>query len=259
MSNLVTLTVPNTPRALECAAAFFNAMQGAAELDEEPSLVKPCTCATRETAVLDAMAAPYGVSTTAVDDHLAPDTTETVAPAPPTETVAPAPPTETVAPAPPMATVEVDSESIPWDGRIHTSSKKFRKSDNTWKLKPGIDAQLVKQVKAELLAAVTTAKTPEDMVAAVTAAEEAYTAPNPFAATAAVETETVVAPPAPVELTAAKPVITNFVELNMAIKEADLDQATVQAAVTAVGLDNYMLLAAQPAKSIEVANILFPS
>ena len=46
--------------------------------------------------------------------------------------------------------VDVDSEGLPWDGRIHSSNKKKLAKDDTWQLRRGIDADIVEQVKAEL-------------------------------------------------------------------------------------------------------------
>lgn len=46
--------------------------------------------------------------------------------------------------------VDVDSEGLPWDGRIHSSNKKKLAKDDTWQLRRGIDAAIVEQVKAEL-------------------------------------------------------------------------------------------------------------
>lgn len=54
-----------------------------------------------------------------------------------------------VAPATPSA--ELDSAGIPWDGRIHASSK-AKVADNTWRLKRGVDKDLVASVTAELKA-----------------------------------------------------------------------------------------------------------
>ena len=51
-----------------------------------------------------------------------------------------------------VAGVKVDGEGLPWDKRIHASTKTFRQSDNTWKLLKGIDPALVASVKAELRA-----------------------------------------------------------------------------------------------------------
>ena len=49
-----------------------------------------------------------------------------------------------------VTNVPVDSEGLPWDGRIHSSSKEKLVKDSTWKLKRGVDKALVEQVKAEL-------------------------------------------------------------------------------------------------------------
>lgn len=49
-----------------------------------------------------------------------------------------------------VSDVELDSEGLPWDGRIHSSSKAKLAKDNTWKLKRGLDVALVEQVKGEL-------------------------------------------------------------------------------------------------------------
>lgn len=46
--------------------------------------------------------------------------------------------------------VDVDSEGLPWDGRIHSSNKKKITKDDTWQLRRGIDSAVVEQVKAEL-------------------------------------------------------------------------------------------------------------
>ena len=49
------------------------------------------------------------------------------------------------------STVDLDTEGIPWDNRIHTNAKtKIRAG--TWKLKRSIDVAEVEKVKAELLA-----------------------------------------------------------------------------------------------------------
>jgi len=68
-------------------------------------------------------------------------------PAPPVAVI-PTPP-----PAPTATGIQLDSEGLPWDQRIHAGSKTFRQSDNTWKLLKGVDKGLVEQVKAELRSA----------------------------------------------------------------------------------------------------------
>lgn len=56
---------------------------------------------------------------------------------------------ESAVPIAPLAGVAVDSEGIPWDGRIHASTKTHTKK-GLWTLKRGVDENLVNQVKAEL-------------------------------------------------------------------------------------------------------------
>ena len=64
--------------------------------------------------------------------------------------VPPAPPLDDDSswPAPPGGTT-LDADGIPWDNRIHAASKTQCK-DGTWKLRPGVDKDLVAQVKAQL-------------------------------------------------------------------------------------------------------------
>lgn len=49
----------------------------------------------------------------------------------------------------PTTRIGLDSRNIPWDERVHSSSKAFNK-DGTWRLKRGVDDALVKAVEADL-------------------------------------------------------------------------------------------------------------
>jgi hypothetical protein len=64
------------------------------------------------------------------------------------------PPAPPAAPAPPavvpVSGVKLDAEGLPWDRRIHASTKTMRQSDGTWKLIRGVADSLVTKVKAEL-------------------------------------------------------------------------------------------------------------
>lgn len=100
--------------------------------------------------------------------------------------------------------VPVDSEGLPWDGRIHSSSKEKLVKDSTWKLKRGVDKALVEQVKAELRGV---------MAIPTTAPVTETHGSHPL-----------VAAPAP---TAGS--ITTFAQLMAAITAAKIDQATVAA------------------------------
>lgn len=54
-------------------------------------------------------------------------------------------------PAPQAGQLEFDSAGIPWDERIHASTKATNK-DGSWRNKKGVDKELVKQVTDELRA-----------------------------------------------------------------------------------------------------------
>lgn len=107
--------------------------------------------------------------------------------------------------------VPVDSEGLPWDGRIHSSSKEKLVKDSTWKLKRGVDKTLVEQVKAELRGVMAIPP-----AAPVTETHGLHPNPTP-----------VVAAPAPTAPAAGS--ITTFAQLMAAITAAKIDQATVAA------------------------------
>lgn len=52
-------------------------------------------------------------------------------------------------PAPKAAGVELDTKGLPWDARIHAGSK-AKIANGEWRLKRGVDAELLKKVEAEL-------------------------------------------------------------------------------------------------------------
>lgn len=58
-----------------------------------------------------------------------------------------APPT-----APPAASGERDSKGMPWDGRIHASSK-AKVADGSWRYKRGVDDKVIAPIEAEIRAA----------------------------------------------------------------------------------------------------------
>jgi hypothetical protein len=59
-------------------------------------------------------------------------------------------PTATAQPSAP-ASVDVDANSLPWDPRIHASTK-VKNADGTWRARRGVDPHLVLTVEAELRA-----------------------------------------------------------------------------------------------------------
>lgn len=70
------------------------------------------------------------------------------APAAPTVSAAPAP-TAPAAPSGSAPGVELDADGLPWDGRIHASTK-TKNADGTWRGKRGVDDAEVARVVAEL-------------------------------------------------------------------------------------------------------------
>jgi hypothetical protein len=53
----------------------------------------------------------------------------------------------------PAATGELDKEGLPWDERIHSSTKN-KNEDGTWRVKRGVDKGMLAKVKASLLSTV---------------------------------------------------------------------------------------------------------
>tara|TARA_R110000737_G_scaffold159837_1_gene187591 strand:- start:806 stop:1603 length:798 start_codon:yes stop_codon:yes gene_type:complete len=150
-----------------------------------------------------------------------------------TETVTPAP----VATAP--AGVEVDSDGLPWDHRIHAlgaggTHNKLKKTQQ-WKKKRGVDAALVAEVEAELRAAMSAG--PANPV--VTEQPAPAPAPAPAATTEQPA-------PAPAPAPAAVGGTTTFPALMAGITANGIDQAKVTEAVNAQGLTALPLLAARP-------------
>lgn len=129
-------------------------------------------------------------------------------PAPPISAAVPLPSaTPTPPPAPPAAPTpgpgiagEVDADGLPWDGRIHSSSKKMT-ADGRWKVARNMDPETVKKVRAELIALRDAAK------------GGAPVAPAPVAPAPAPIASTVATPPAPPAPPAAPPAAPPFVNL----------------------------------------------
>lgn len=83
--------------------------------------------------------------------------------------------------------VEVDSENLPWDGRIHSSSKARLAKDDSWKLKRNLDPAYVEQVKDELRQVMAIPK--NAVVAAGTDSLPTSSTPTSETAQTAVETQ----------------------------------------------------------------------
>jgi len=99
---------------------------------------------------------PDTVKHTAADG---PVTTEPIAPTTPPPPASESEPERTDAPTPPpppsetpeQSTVETDADGLPWDHRIHASTKTKTK-DGRWKRKRGVDPDTVTDVEADLRA-----------------------------------------------------------------------------------------------------------
>jgi len=151
------------------------------------------------------------------------------------------------------AGVEVDSDGLPWDHRIHAlgaggTHNKLKKTQQ-WKKKRGVDAALVAEVEAELRAAMSAGPAPVVTTGnAATAAVEPSPAPAFPASPAAAPTTAAVAvqPASPAPAPAPAGGTTTFPALMAAITANGIDQAVVTAAVNAQGLTALPLLAARP-------------
>lgn len=141
--------------------------------------------------------------------------------------------------------VELDSEGLPWDHRIHSSSKKKLAKTGAWKLARGVDHGLVEKVKAELKGVMN--------IPVETPAAPATPVPQPQP-----EPQTIVTPP-PAPTPKPEPVTDNvtFPEFMMAVTEAGLDESEVTKACNAHGIDSVYLLAARPDLVTPVYNELF--
>lgn len=129
---------------------------------------------------------------------------QVTAPAVPTAPVPTAPaPTESqqsTAPSPTGSSVELDAEGLPWDARIHSSSKGMN-ADGRWKARRNLDPAVAAKVKAELLTALAVPAAPAAVApvptppAPVPPAPVVAQAPIPPAPPAPAPTATVPTPP----------------------------------------------------------------
>ncbi len=125
---------------------------------------------------------------------------------------------------------------VPWDHRIHASTKgKLAKAPNGWKMKRGVDEELVVQVEAELRAAMAAGyhvdETKERIISPASAFPPEVDNQGPR--------EIATAP-------AMAGTVTTFPALMAAITANDIDQTAVTAAVNAQGLASLPLLASRP-------------
>ena len=180
--------------------------------------------------------------------------------APPTADASIAPAVEPInpplVPAPPVAvpevttstntttaiasSVDLDSEGMPWDGRIHSSSKKKLVENGRWKLIRGVDKDLVESVKAEHLGGAT--PTP-------TGAHGLHPDANPLSVAAVNHATAQMGKPAPAATTgtpvapAANGPITNFEQLMSAITSNGLKPEQINPVLQSFGIASMPVLA----------------
>ncbi len=159
-----------------------------------------------------------------------------------------------VAPVPPPPApearpngIDVDANGLPWDGRIHSSSRAVV-ADGQWRVKRGVPPELVTSVTAELRATMGLPSIPV----------QAVPVPPPFVASAEVLPAPVtITPPPPAAIlpsdgaaAPASPSSLSFPQLMQAITKKfaakELDQATISAAVASAGLSSLPMLNARP-------------
>jgi hypothetical protein len=166
----------------------------------------------------------------------------------PAQVAAPAPPTQPTVAADTVVADERDSESIPWDARIHSETRK-KNADGTWRLRRNLDPATRASVYAELrdtnLARVPKAP---PAPAAAPPAPTATVAPPPPATVPVQNGLSMGVPNAP-----NAPVVpaSNFRELmtkvNQALAAGRLTQAQITQACADAQADSLTILAAQPA------------
>lgn len=271
----ITITVPMDYYALTRASDMLHGM--ALDVDKQlpySSLKESLTetaPATQDAAPIDPVATDQEEKDAASVFGSQPGKTETAPtatapePAPPAETTPPpAAIVEAPAPAPSAmeaaATttsaptgVDLDSDGLPWDSRIHAGSKGKLAKTGQWKKKRGVDPALVEKVEAELHAAMAAGPANPVEAAAPTPAPavEAHSAP------AAPAPAPAPAPPVEEAKPSATGAITTFPALMQKITAAGVSQSDVTAAVNKQGLPALPLLAARPDLIPAVAAELF--
>ncbi|MEG1884854.1 MAG: hypothetical protein RR182_01100 [Alistipes sp.] len=153
-----------------------------------------------------------------------------------------------------VSNADLDSAGLPWDARIHSSSKAKLAKGGGWKLKRGLDPQLVEQVEAELRA-VMSIPTPT----APTETQGLHPSPNPLSVadvnviTAAMPKNGPVPPTQPAAATGG---ITTFAQLMPAITAAKLDLAYVNSVLQRFGIPSMPLLATRQDLIPQIAGAL---
>lgn len=242
---MFSITVPNEPRALRAAAEFFNTVAGGITVTAMSTPMKGTGDVIAPSASIETPAVQPFVPETPVPDAvtvfgtLAPPSVDSEPPAPlsvDSEPPVPPPPPvtagETVPPPPPL-----DSRGLPWDARIHASSRS-QVADGSWRnrkcpadqTKESWD-QYIAQVEAEL--------------------KGVMSVPTPAAVPTPTEAP---APPAAVPISTPL----SFADLTAKITSSGISFDLVTAAVNKVGLPAYPALLNRPDLIPAVHAEIFP-
>lgn len=133
------------------------------------------------------------------------------------------------------SSVELDSEGLPWDGRIHSSSKKKLVENGRWKLKRNLDPVLVEGVKAELREVMQAPAAPATPTPPVVPVAEQMGNVAPAATTGT--------PAAPAASSPTSSPITTFAQLMSAITANKITHETINAVLVGLGVPSMPVLA----------------
>jgi hypothetical protein len=198
--SIITVTIPDyNQSAIRAAKAFFDALVNESDALADGCTGKECESVPTFTVVerpVDFTPPVHPTTESLTAGHGIPGFDGVpFDPTPPLTSTPFTPVVPVVVPVPPAtrppASATLDSEGLPWDRRIHASTKTFRQSDGTWKLIRGVDEAQVKRVKGELCAAMGQAEAPAPLPLDN---EPGWPAPPPAAT---IPHLTVVPPPAP--------------------------------------------------------------
>jgi hypothetical protein len=140
----------------------------------------------------------------------------------------------------PVPGIALDSNGLPWDARIHTSSHATN-ADNSWRRKRGVDEATIAQVEGELKVLMSIPFTPTSPLPSAVAPTPVPVVPPP--PPAAVVAAPVPPPPAAPE---ADPYIGLITRVSDLIVAKVISMGQVDAAVTAVGCASLGLLMSRP-------------
>lgn len=149
-------------------------------------------------------------------------------------------PSEKAEPTAPPASegVELDSQGLPWDARIHSSGRTKYKTGNVgaWVTKRGVSAAEIEKVEAELRAIM-------DAPAGATVDEPEETPPPPPPSTAPEAGDSVPPPPPTSEPLSAPE---DFMSLVRAVTAEGFTNEELQDGASAIGLPSFHALAQRP-------------